>query len=50
MVSQVTRGTLEDNPEMFSDLHEKALRTLETRQVSSETMENVDARVQRCAL
>jgi ribosomal protein L16/L10AE len=47
MVSQVTRGALEDDPGLFSDAYEKALRTLETRQVSSETMETVDARVQR---
>jgi hypothetical protein len=47
MVSQVTRGTLEDDPDLFSDVYGKALRTLETRQVSSESMETVDARVQR---
>lgn len=47
MVSQVTRGTLEDDPDLFSHVYEKALRTLEARQVSSETMETVDARVQR---
>lgn len=49
MVSQVTKGSLEDDPNAFSYQYEKALRTLETRQVSSDTMETIDARVQRLA-
>jgi len=47
MVSQVTKGLLEDDPDSFSDAYEKTLRALEARQGSSETLETIDARLQR---
>lgn len=45
LVSQVSGQTLLGDPESFSRLHELALRTLETRQGASETIEGVSRRI-----